>query len=310
MHRNLAPWLASCLACIAAAGTVHAAEGDALVGRWDIEIHAPDGDLPSWLEVRRSGTRTLVGRFVGVVGSARPISRVVVEGGALRFSLPPQWEGGAGDFSFEGRLRGDGLAGTMAFPDGRRFDWSARRAPSLRRASTPEWGEPVRLFNGSDLSGWRATGPSNWEAGDGVLRNTGSGANLVTERTFGDFKLHVELRLPKGSNSGVYLRGRYEVQVADRFGEPASDTLGAVYGFLAPSEEAARGPDEWQSLDITLVGRSITVAVNGTTVVCDREIPGITGGALDSDEGAPGPLLLQGDHGPVEFRNITLAPAR
>ncbi|HVI59906.1 MAG TPA: DUF1080 domain-containing protein [Luteimonas sp.] len=314
MQRHLKAWLAACMACVAAAGTAHAAEGDAvadaLVGRWDIDIHAPGGDLPSWLEVRRSGTRTLVGEFVGVVGSARPVSRVEVDGETLRFSLPPQWEGGAGDFSFEGRLRGDGLAGTMAFPDGRRFDWSARRAPSLQRSSPPEWGEPVRLFNGRDLSGWRATGPSNWQAADGVLRNTGSGANLVTERTFTDFRLHVELRLPKGSNSGVYLRGRYEVQVADRFGEPASDTLGAVYGFLAPSEEAARGPEEWQSLDITLVGRRITVAVNGKTVVCDREIPGITGGALDSDEGAPGPLLLQGDHGPVEFRNITLTPAR
>ena len=108
----------------------------------------------------------------------------------------------------------------------------------------------------------------------------------------------------------MYLRGRYEVQIADTSGEPASDTLGAVYGFLAPSEQAGKGPDDWQSLDITLVGRRITVAVNGRTVVCDREIPGITGGALDSDEGAPGPLLLQGDHGAVEFRNLTLVPAR
>lgn len=309
MPRILALLLLPGLACLPGA-SARAAEGDAFVGRWDIAIHAPGGDLPSWLEVRRSGFRTLVGRFVGVVGSARPVSRVEADGDALRFSLPPQWEAGEGDFSFEGKARGNGLAGSVAFPDGRRLDWSARRAPSLQRASEPAWGEPIRLFDGNGLAGWRATGKdSRWEVADGVLRNAGSGANLVTERRFDDFKLHVELRLPKGSNSGVYLRGRYEVQVADAFGEPASDSLGAIYGFLAPSVDAAKAPGEWQSLDVTLVGRRVTVAVNGTTVVCDREIPGITGGALDSEEGAPGPLLLQGDHGVVEYRNIVLVPA-
>ena len=149
------------------------------------------------------------------------------------------------------------------------------------------------------------------QAGDenSLAEEVGGGANLVTERKFTDFKLHVELRLPAGSNSGVYLRGRYEVQIADPSGEPASDGLGAVYGFIAPSEDAGKSENEWQSLDITLVGRRITVVVNGKTVICDQEIPGITGGALDSDEAAPGPLLLQGDHGPVEFRNLILTPA-
>ena len=84
---------------------------------------------------------------------------------------------------------------------------------------------------------------------------------------------------------------------------------GAVYGFIAPSEDAGKSENEWQSLDITLVGRRITVVVNGKTVICDQKIYGITGGALDSDEAAPGPMLLQGDHGPVEFRNLILTPA-
>jgi hypothetical protein len=82
-----------------------------------------------------------------------------------------------------------------------------------------------------------------------------------------------------------------------------------VYGFLPPNEDAARKAGEWQTFDITLVGRLVTVALNGKTVICSQEIPGITGGALDTDEGAPGPLMLQGDHGPVEFRNIVLTPA-
>ena len=285
---------------------------DALLGRWDITIRTPDATLPSWLEIRKSGHRTYVGQFVGPVGSARPIARVELTDGALRFAIPPQWEETTEDIVVEGRLEGDRLNGSISFGDGKRHGWTAVRAPSLRRAAEPRWGEPVPLFTGTDLSGWRVVaGENQWRAENGVLRNTKSGGNLVTERTFGDFKLHLELRYPRGSNSGVYLRGRYEVQVVDSATmEPANDLLGAIYGFLPPSEMAGRPAGEWQSFDITLVGRMVTVAVNGTTVICEREIPGITGGALDSDESAPGPLMLQGDHGPVEYRNITLIPAR
>jgi len=286
---------------------------EGVVGRWDIAIRTPDRALPSWLEVRRSGSHTLVGQFVGVVGSARPISRVEVRGDEFRFSIPPQWEEGTNDLSIEGRLEGDRLAGSVTFPDGKRYDWSANRAPALHRRTDVAWGTPVRLLNRTDLTGWHVVGEreSQWSVTNGVLRNAKAGGNLATDRKFTDFKLHLEFRYPKGSNSGVYLRGRHEVQIADSSGgEPVSNVLGAVYGFLPPSELAARGPNEWQSFDITLVGRMITVVANGKTVVCDREIPGITGGALDSDEGAPGPLLLQGDHGPVEYRNIIITPAK
>lgn len=284
---------------------------ESIVGRWDITIAGPAGPLPSWLEVRPSGNGYHVGRFVGVVGSARPIARVELTGDQVRFAIPPQWEQGKDDLRVEGRLRGDELAGTMIMPDGARLDWSARRAPSLRRVASPRWGAPIRLFDGTSLRGWRALGQNQWEAANGILRSPKSGANLVTERTFTDFKLHLEFRYPKGSNSGVYLRGRYEVQIEDSLTtEPQNDLLGGVYGFIAPSEVAARRPGEWQTFDITLVGRTVTVVANGRTVVCSREIPGITGGALDSDEGAPGPLVLQGDHGPIEYRNIVLTPAR
>jgi len=312
MRRGLSALLALGLA----GGSGHAfaaadaAAAEALVGRWDIDIHAPGGEQPAWLEIRRSGNSALVGQFVGSVGSARPVSRIEFDGTGMRFAIPPQWEGGSGELTVRGRLHEGALAGTMVFPDGKQYEWSAKRAPSLRRTAAPRWGEPVRLFDGQGLDGWRALGGSSqWQVEGGVLRNAAAGANLATERRFTDFKLHVELRLPKGSNSGVYLRGRHEVQIADTSGEPASDTLGAIYGFLAPSEDASLTPDQWQSLDVTLVGRRVSVAVNGRTVICDREIPGITGGALDSDEGAPGPLFLQGDHGPVEFRDITLTPA-
>jgi predicted neuraminidase len=282
-----------------------------VVGRWDINIAAPGTNLPSWLEVKRSGNSTLVGRFVGIVGSARPISKIEFANNVLRFSIPPQWENGKNDLQLEGTLEGDRLTGSMTDPAGNRHTWTASRAPTLRRSSLPEWGSPVNLINGSDLAAWRPSANSQWRVMDQVLTNAKAGANLVTRDTFTDFKLRLEFRYPKGGNSGVYLRGRYEVQIEDTAGlEPASEHLGGIYGFLAPNENAARQAGEWQTFDITLVGRLVTVVLNGKTVIGNQEIPGITGGALDSDEGAPGPVMLQGDHGPIEFRNIILTPAK
>jgi hypothetical protein len=253
-----------------------------------------------------------VGQFVGIVGSARPISQIVASGDSLRFAIPPQWEEGTGDLVVEGRADGDRLVGRMTFPDGKQLDWTGVRAPALRRPGRPAWGTAIPLLNQNDLGGWRAIqGENQWTVSDGVLRSPRSGANLVTDRAFSDFRLHIEFRYPKGSNSGVYLRGRHEVQIEDNFGtDPDVHRFGAVYGFIAPSEMAARQPGEWQTYDITLIGRMVTVVANGRTIIFDREIPGITGGALDSDEGAPGPLMLQGDHGPIEYRNITITPAR
>jgi Domain of Unknown Function (DUF1080) len=281
-----------------------------VIGRWDMTVVASGATYPSWLEVQRSGTRTLVGRFVGSGGSARPISEIDFVDNVLRFSIPPQWEKGENDVHVEGTLEGDRLSGWMTDPAGQRLTWTANRAPALRRTSPPEWGAPIRLLEGADLAAWQPASNSQWRVADGVLTNQKSGANLVTRQRFADFKVYLEFRYPKGSNSGVYLRGRYEVQIEDSAGtEPASGVLAAVYGFLPPNEDAARKAGEWQTFEITLVGRLVTVVLNGKTVICSQEIPGITGGALDSDEGAPGPLMLQGDHGPVEFRNIILTPA-
>jgi hypothetical protein len=284
----------------------------AIEGRWDITVKDGAKEFPSWLEVRLSGLRTLVGRFVGGGGSARPISRVNYSNGKLSFSIPPQWEKENKDLYVEGSLQGDRLVGTMIAPDGKKYSWIGVHAPALRRTAEPVWGDPVVLFNGKDLNGWHALGTVNqWKAEDGILRSPKSGSNIATNEKFTDFKLHIEFRYPKGSNSGVYLRGRYEVQIEDSKGmEPLDNQLSAVYGFLSPSEMMAKDAGEWQSYDITLVGRMVTVALNGKTVICNQEIPGITGGALDSHEGEPGPIYLQGDHGPIEYRNIQITPVR
>lgn len=290
---------------------LHAAPAP-IEGRWDLVVQSAEGPKPSWLEVRHSGLSTFVGSFVGIVGSARPVARVTWEDGTFRFAIPPQWEREASDWVVEGRLVGDSLQGTMRRPDGRTMPFTGRRAPTLRRTAAPAWGPAQHLFNGRDLSGWTAIqGENRWQVVDGVLTNTQGGANLATTRTFTDFQLTAEVRFPKGGNSGVYLRGRYEVQVEDSPGpEPAIDGLGAIYGFITPNQFVNRGAGVWHKYEVTLVGRTVTVVIDGKTVISLQEIPGPTGGALDSNEGAPGPIFLQGDHGPVEYRNLSIRTPR
>jgi hypothetical protein len=324
LSQSLTPYLLAAIAATATVGAARllavAASGEAgqtspqtpapapIIGRWDLTVQGAKGPYPSWLEVTLSGTRTLVGRFVAGGGSARPISRVDFKDGALHFAIPPQWEKESSDLVVDATLTGDALEGTLVTPAGERHRFTGRRAPSLRRSAPPTWGAPVSLFNGKDLTGWTSFGGTNqWIAEGGILENVKSGANLVTTAKFDDFRLQLEVNCPKGSNSGIYLRGRYEVQVEDSTGpEPSSVLMGGVYGFLTPNEHAGKGPDAWQTLDITLVGRRVTVVLNGKAIIGDQTIPGITGGALDSDEGAPGPIYLQGDHGAVQYRNLVI----
>ena len=286
---------------------------DQLFGRWDVTVKTPNGNFPSWWEIYRQD-EVIVGRFVGRLGSSRPIDRLEVIGDQFKFSLPIQYEEHKTDLMFSGRLGQGRLKGTTNAENGSILEWEAFRAPDLEMPSDPRWGEPIQLFNGTNLRGWKARhleAPNNWRAKDGVLANTDKGTDLMTDDVFQDFKLHTEFRYPQGSNSGVYLRGRYEVQVQDDFGkEPSNLNIGAVYGFLTPTKNAAKKADEWQSLDITLLGRRITIELNGEMIVEKQEIPGITGGALNSHEGEAGPILLQGDHGPVYFRNLMLTPVK
>jgi hypothetical protein len=285
-----------------------------VVGRWDLVVHGAERDYPSWLEVEQSGYRTLVGAYVGQFGSVRPITRIDYDQAELHFAVPPQWERRTNDVVVEAKLDGDLLRGEITDDQGKRLSWEGHRAPSLKREHAPKWGEPVKLFNGRDLTGWKprnAGAKHGWLVQDGMLTNAVPGNDLMTEQQFTDFKLHAEFRFPKGSNSGIYLRGRYEVQIEDNFGlEPDSHQIGGVYGFLTPCVNAAKKADEWQTLEVTLVGRLVTVVLNGERVIERQAIPGITGGALDSDEGKPGPILVQGDHGPISFRKLMLTPAK
>lgn len=325
MHKTFLVFGASCLLLMGMASTatatsgipvasssLYAADAKALIGRWDITVDEDGKKAPSWLEVKLSGYRTLVGYFVGTSGSARPVAKVNFDNGKFSFTIPPQWERGDKDFVIEGELTANGIKGTITTSEGKQYNWEGVKAPELRRAAEPSWGKPIALFNGKDLTNWKVLPNNQWEVKNGILTSAKSGVNLVSEQTFSDFKLHVEFKYQKGSNSGVYLRGRYEVQIEDspKGTHPSAVLYSGVYGFLVPSEINALGPDQWQAYDITLIGRMVTIVANGKTVISNQEIPGITGGAIDSNEGEPGPIYIQGDHGPVEFRKIVLTPAK
>lgn len=289
--------------------TFQAQETNPLEGRWDLVMTKDGKKMPSWLEVKHSGNNTLVGRFVSASGSARPIAEVKGDGSTFNFSIPPQWEPEGQDMQFKGSLKSDILEGTMISTDGTEVTWTGTRAAILSYNPNPNYGEPQNLLNKDNLDGWHAAGENQWEISDGVLKSPKSGSNLITDEAFQNFKLHIEFRYPEGSNSGIYLRGRYEVQITDSHGKEPSDTeFSAVYGFLPPNAMVAQPAGQWQSYDITLIGSRVSIVANGIPVITDQVIPGITGGALDSAEGEPGPFMLQGDHGLIEYRNIIVMP--
>jgi hypothetical protein len=286
-----------------------------ILGRWDLTMTEGANKYPSWLEVSLSGSKTLIGRYVAQFGSARPVSKVEFDRGtgAFRFVVPPQWERMTNDIIVSGKLDGEILRGETTSNEGKPAKFEGHHAPKLIRDHEPKWGAPVQLFNGKDLAGWKArkaNAQHGWKVQDGILVNAKPGLDIMTEQTFNDFKLRAVFRVPKESNSGIYLRGRYEVQIEDSYGqEPESHLMAGLYGFLTPRINAAKPAGEWQTIEITLVGRVVNIVFNGEPVIERQVIPGITGGALDSDEEKPGPLLIQGDHGTVEFKELTLTPA-
>jgi 3-keto-disaccharide hydrolase len=283
------------------------------LGRWDLSIKTPSRELPSWIEVSEEMARPKV-VMVGLTDHATELKKVDLKNAEIEFLSPKGEEGFGEDTLFKGKLVGGHLMGTTTSPSGTSWQWTGRRVPTLKRKVAPKWGKPVTLFNGKDFSGWRfsdAGRPGNWTVEDSTLVNHGHGSEIITTSKFEDFKLHLEFECGPKSNSGVYLRGRYEVQIeTDSAEEPPSHHTGGVYGFLAPTPELPRKSGVWQTFDITLVGRTVTVVQNDQTVIDHQEIPGITGGALDSHEELPGPIYLQGsEEGRVAYRNIVITLA-
>jgi hypothetical protein len=276
------------------------------LGRWDITLHKESDPLPAWFELIETD-EVISGRYVGIWGSSRPIEHIQITGTQLRFELPPQYEGSKSNLVYVGELKDGVITGLHSCWNPDEFQFTANPAPQLSNREVV-FGTVHDLLS-IGLEGFVARWPDKefkWSMADGVLVNADVGTDLVSAREFKDFKLVAEYNYPKGSNSGIYLRGRYEVQILDDFGQdPSVSTSAAVYGFIKPEVNAVRPHGEWNRAEITLVGRHVQIIFNGEEVV-NGEIPGITGGALDSSEGEPGPILLQGDHGPVSFRKLEL----
>lgn len=287
---------------------------DAVLGRWNLTVTGKDGvPYPSWFDIRLRKETELMATMVGRFGSSRHATEVSYQAGKLVLRVPRQYEKDTADLIFDGVAAGDRMSGTTVDEDGIALAWTAQRAPTLPRKAGQRWSRPVDLFNGRNLDGWRAQQPATqpcWKVERGVLTNSATCTNLISDALLGDFKLRMEFMSVAGGNSGVYLRGRYEVQLGDAYGAPPDPLrMGAVYGHLRPSANASRKPGEWQVLEVALSGRFVTVTLNGVTVIEQQEIPGITGGALDSREADKGPLMLQGDHTPIMIRKISVARA-
>ena len=285
---------------------------DAYLGRWDITATGSPSGLPRncWLEIKQENG-VLKGRFNQGGGAVFDLPVVAIEHGELKFQYP-QWKTKTPQV-WKGVMKGARLAGT-AHVDGETLSWTGERGP-VWPATTPQRkpGKPIDLFNGKDTSNWLCQDPHRpmgWSVKDGILMNEGKEANnIYTRQKFNDFKLDVEFNVDPESNSGVYLRGRYEIQILDDVNRPLDvHSQGALYGFIVPPVKASKPAGQWQTYQITLVANRLTVILNGTKIIDNAEVPGITGGALDANEKGPGPILLQGDHGKVQFRKVRLTP--
>ena len=279
-------------------------------GRWDFNITTPGGTRACWLGVTAKGGDLEVW-YQPPGGNVYQVKDVHVDGSHLTLTLSAATASRpAMTWNLEaagGKLTGVQKSGDIT------TELTGMRSPAMKRSAPTAWTDPEPLFNGKDLAGWEPIGnpaASHWKVEDGLLLNTAHGANLKSTRKFEDFKVHYEVNCPDDGNSGFYLRGRYEVQIEYEplTSNPPERRIGSIYGRIAPQPELPRAPGQWETFDVTLVGRMVTVVHNGDTVIDHKEIEGITGGALDANEGEPGPFYIQGDHtGGLKFRNITVS---
>jgi hypothetical protein len=312
-----------------------AAADNPFLGSWALTIPR---NSAGWLGVKEVNGQ-LEAKVMWVAGSVEPTQSAKVEGDQLVITRVHRFERkdaagkktqGSVTETLTATVQGDEIRLTSVRPheDGKgetKTEVTGLRQPPIPPApdlSRVQFGAPIELFNGRDLAGWRLTDPkavSGWGVKDGLLVNNPvqqdgkphiNYGNLRTDREFQDFNLKLETRLAKGGNSGVYVRGMYEVQVADTYGRGLDPhNMGAVYSRITPTAAAEKPPGEWQTMDITFVDRHMTVVLNGKKIVDNQPVEGCTGGALWSDVTRPGPIYLQGDHTGIEYRNLVLRPA-
>jgi len=307
------------------------------LGQWTIDVQ---GGGVSWLEVRQEKDY-LDADLLWIGGSVSPVANVYLDndhnlivtrvdnvvrtkdekGTPIRSHQATNW--------LKTSKQGDKLVGFLYRPkrDGNGVDSTSfigtklAAPPAAPDMASLKFGTPINLFNGKDLTGWKLIDEkqkNGFYAKDGILGTDPaqvegqehiSYGNLRTEQEFEDFNLKLEVNIPAGSNSGVYLRGMYEIQVQDSYKKPLDPhNMGALYSRITPSVAAEKPSGIWQTMDITLCDRHVTVILNGTKIIDNQPVYGPTGGAMKSDVNTPGPIYLQGDHGKVEYKNLVLTP--
>lgn len=289
-------------------------------GRWDITTKTQPRPRAWWLELNGVGSPNPTGKFVSAyAGDMNHIDSISVENGVLHFVIrspgrreqnqPAQkiYTAKLVDGKLEGTLTNEGQTSPPT-------QWTGVRAPVIEDKDDGSWkeGKPVALFNGKDLTGWKGLVPGvevKWSVQDGVLRNAPPTTDIISDRSFWNFTLHTDFRIVEHSNSGIGLRGRYEIQIIDDYGKPpGTHGAAALYSRIAPSINASKPAGEWQSYDIRLVGRTLTVVHNGKKVLDKVNVDGLTAIADNADEAEPGPFIIQGDHSYVEIKSFVVTP--
>ena len=310
LFASLSVMIATAVTCVFSTPALAQKSNSPFAGRWDFNVATANGISARWLGVTDKDGELEVWYQPGG-GNVYPVKDVHVNGAHMTLVVSPASQGHPGD-TWELEAKGGKLVGEEKTGNSTTA-LTGVRAPELKRDAPKAWTDPKPLFNGKDLDGWEPVGDvasSHWIVQDGLLVNTARGANLKTTRKFDDFKVHFEVTCPEDCNSGFYLRGRYEVQVESEvpLTDPVERRMGSIYGRIAPQPELPRMPGKWETFDVTLVGRTVTEVHDGVTTIDHKVIEGITGGALDADEGDPGPFYLQGDHtGNLKYRNITVS---
>lgn len=302
------------LLLLAGTSLAASAQENPFLGKWDITGAGANSNYVYWLEVKMEGDQ-LTGYFLNRGGSVTKLPEIKIENNELVFS--PGGRAGAPKPVHRAKVEEGRLLGMLTQGE-QEVAWIGVRPPQWGKHNANgkhRWGTPVVLFDGKTaptLESWgvqHQDRPSGWSVVDGTMTNEAHANNLVSKHRFEDFKIQAEYKLEAKSNSGIYLRGRYELQVLDDAGKPPEEHGHmALYSRVKPLVNASLPAGQWQTMEAVIVGNRLTVTLNGKKVQDNIEIAGITGGALDSNEAEPGPIMLQGDHGKVWFRRVVVTP--
>jgi hypothetical protein len=304
MRLNISGWCVAALVILAAVSA--GAQTNPFVGTWNITPEAPATGA-YWLEVKNDGGTPTV-TFLNRGGSPVAAQDVKLSGNELSFRV-----GGTAQNRPTVTLRATGnsvtgTVGTVKVAGERAATWGACDANAKHT-----FGPPVVLFDGKSLDAWGVQMKDRaimWTVEDGAMTNEPKANNLVSKEKFKDFRLDAEYKVSPKGNSGIYLRGRHEMQVLDDAGRTDDREHGhmSIYARTAPMVNASKPAGEWQTVQITVVGNCLSATLNGQKIHDNSRIAGITGGALDAKETEPGPIMIQGDHEKVWYRKVVVTP--